>query len=140
MTDRPHKIPCAEGFSLLETLVALTILTVSLSVILGIFSTALHAAAEADAITRATRVGESLLARLGSEIPLREGVSRGDLDAVYHWQITVSPFQPEAGLQTWQTPLHAYWVEVEVAWDSSRPRAAVKLSTLRLAADSRTPL
>lgn len=130
----------AHGFSLLETLVALAILTVSLSVILGVFSTAMHAAAQADAITRATRAGESLLARLGTEIPLQEGVSRSNPDAAYQWRITVTPYQPEDGSQTWQAQLHAYWVEVEVRWAASASHAAVKLSTLRLTADNRIPL
>lgn len=129
---------CALGFSLLETLVALVILSVSMGAILGIFSTALRSASEADDITRATRIGESLLAQLGSDIPLHDGISHGTYPPGYRWQINVVPYAAGSIAPSWQTPLQAYWVEIEVRRDAAEPRATVKLSTLRLAGNGQT--
>lgn len=125
--------PYAAGFSLLETLVALLILAVSLGAILGIFATALRAASQADDITRATRIGESLLAQLGTEIPLHDGISQGTLPPGYRWRISVAAYTSGTELPSWQMPLQAYWVEIEVARTTGGPGATVKLSTLRLA-------
>lgn len=123
------------GFSLLESLVALAILAVSLGAITSIFATALRAAAEADAITRATLAGESLLSRVGGQIPLAAGVSSGELDGRLRWRATATPFQGDEGLAAWQMPLRAYWVEIEISWDDAGRHRAVALATLRLTPD-----
>lgn len=108
--------------------------------ILSVFSTALHAAAEADAITRAVRAGESLLGRLGADIPLAEGVSDGALNDALRWRITVTAFQPDEELASWQMPLRAYWVELEIDWDDAGRQRAVRLATLRLSPARRLAL
>lgn len=135
MTELQHKPFAARGFSLLETLVALSILAAALGAIFSIFSTALRAAAEADAVTQAARAGEALLGSLGAELPLREGVSSGALNGALRWRITITAFLPDAELASWQMPLRGYWVEMEIDWqDAGRPRA-VRLATLRLTPD-----
>lgn len=124
-----------QGFSLLESLVALAILAISLGAITGIFATALRNAAEADAVTRATLAGESLLNHVGGQIPLAAGVSSGELDGRLHWQVTTTPFYGDEDLTSWQMPLRAYWVEIEISWDDAGRRRAVALATLRLTPD-----
>jgi len=130
----------ARGFSLLEVLVALCILVLCLGMIMSMYSTALQHASDAAAITRATRAGETLLAQLGAEIPLRKGISSGQLGDGYHWQITISEYQPEGAPQNWQMSLHAYWVDIDIHWEGpDRPRS-VNFTTLRLTTDQQTAL
>lgn len=140
MTERLHSIATGRGFSLLETLVALCILSAAMGAILSVFSTALTAAAEADAITRAVRAGESLLARVGADIPLAEGASAGTLDDALAWRMTVTAYRPDAELAAWQMPLRAYWVELDVEWGEADQPRSVHLSTLRLSPERRLTL
>ena len=132
MIDSCHK-SCHEcGFSLLETLVALGILVVSLGAIFGVISTALHSAAEADSVARATRAGESILGLLGADIPLVEGTSSGAVSDQMDWTLTVTPYHPGEEYLSWQMPLRGYWVEVEIGWEGLDRVRAVRLTTLRL--------
>ncbi|MFO7553084.1 MAG: prepilin-type N-terminal cleavage/methylation domain-containing protein [Haliea sp.] len=132
--NRPvHKGHAEHGFSLLETLVALGILAVSLGATFNVISTALLSAAEADALARATRAGESVLGLLGADIPLTEGVSNGAVNDHLSWRMTVTPFRTGEEFLSWQMPLRGYWVEVEVGWEEAGRVRSVRLATLRLA-------
>ncbi|MDS4019173.1 MAG: type II secretion system protein [Candidatus Competibacter sp.] len=120
------------GFSLLEVLVAFAILSVSLGVLLQVFATGLRNAGTADDYTQATLYAESILAAIGRETPLSEGVREGPVNDRFSWRSTVNAFS-EGLPDSEQTRLRAYRVSVEVFWPGLLHPRSVLLETLRLA-------
>lgn len=59
------------GFSLLEILIAFSILAVSLGILLKIFSTGVTTARVADDYTNAVQIANNLIAKTGVETPLK---------------------------------------------------------------------
>ena len=121
------------GFSLLEILVAFSIMALALGVLLRIFGGAGRIAGTADQYVRAIAVAESLLASAGIETPLRPGETRGEIDATYRWTLRVRPYAIDES-QLGGPPLgfKPYWVELSVEWGDEEDPRAFDLATLRL--------
>ncbi len=121
------------GFTLLEVLVAFTVLAISLGVLFEIFSTGMRASRSAEQYTRATLLAESKLAAIGIEVALEEGETTGEYGDGYDWRVTVRPYGvdgPEA--EGVAPPIEAYEVVVTVAWGQGSRERSVSLTTLRL--------
>ena len=133
----------SKGFTLLEVLVAFTILGLSLGVLLQTFAVGLRNTALSEEYTLATLHAESLLAKIGVEEPLEEGSLQGEIDDKFTWQAEISEFieeDDESGLGTVNARgLNAtlYHVQLAVNWqaDSDRTRSVV-LDTLRAVVDT----
>ena len=127
------------GFSLLEILVAFTILALSLGVLMQIFSGSLSNADVTRDQAQAVLLAQSLLASAGVEATLVPGESAGVLDDKFRWVLRVSPFVQEprpgetAAVRS-PLPLDLWEVAVRVAWggDSRLPERALTLTTLRV--------
>ena len=127
------------GFSLLEVLVAFTILALSLGVLMQIFSGSLRNADVTGDQAQGVALAQSLLASAGVETTLVPGESTGILDDKFRWLLRVSPFvqEPrpgETGAVRSPLPLDLWEVAVRVAWggDSRLPERALTLTTLRV--------
>jgi general secretion pathway protein I len=121
------------GFSLLEILVAFSILAVSLTILLNIFAKGVTTAGVAEDYTAAVQIAESLMAKTGVEKPLQAGRLSGVEHGKYHWRVMVQPsgLNLEAVDMTTATTM-LFKVTVTVSWgDDSHPRQ-VKLVTLKL--------
>jgi general secretion pathway protein I len=119
------------GFSLLEVLVAFTILAMLLGALFQVFSSGLRAARSGDQYTRATVIAQSRLAELGVAQPLREGVSSGNDDGPYHWRVTVSPYLDDQMLVVDGVP-QPLTVHVEVFWEEGGSAHSVSLTSILL--------
>jgi len=85
-----HKAPKKhQGFSLLEILVAFTIMAVSLSIVLKIFSAGVNTAIVSEDYIVATQIAESLMAKTGIEEPLIASETSGTEDDKYQWMVKV---------------------------------------------------
>ena len=127
------------GFSLLEILVAFTILALSLGVLMQIFSGSLRNADVTRDQAQAVALAQSLLASAGVEATLVPGERTGVLDDKFRWLLRVSPFvqEPRPGeteAVRSPLPLDLWEVAVRVAWggDSRLPERALTLTTLRV--------
>lgn len=119
------------GFTLLEVLVALTILAGALAVMFQVFSRSLETTADAQARTNAASLAQSLLARIGTEIPLKEGETTGVSDDGLQWRVRMSLYDPD---RYREMPLvQPYEVAVDVFWQARARQQTLHLSTLRLA-------
>ena len=124
------------GFSLLEILVAFGVLSLCLGVLLRIFAGGGQIARTADEYYRAILTAESMLNGLGTEIPLKPGITEGELEGDYHWSFNVTPYSVDQNLLGDQKLgfMH-YWVELTVEWGGEEDPRAFNLSTLRLIQD-----
>jgi general secretion pathway protein I len=122
------------GFSLLEVLVAFSVLALSLGVLLQIFSTAMRGVDLAGQYSEAVLLAESRLASVGSAIPLEAGNYVGD-DAGYRWQVSLAPYADplsDANLTNPGAP-EPLQVRVEVRWRDGERERSLALDSLRLA-------
>ena len=126
------------GFSLLEILVAFSILALSLGVLMQIFSGSLRNTEVTRDQAQAVVLAQSLLAAAGVETPLAAGESRGVHTGKFHWLLQVRPMPEEAragesAAIRAQLPLDLWEVTASVTWGGTGglPERAVSLSTLR---------
>lgn len=106
-----------QGFSLLEILIAFSILALSLGILLKIFSGGVNSAIVAEDYSAAVQIAESLMAVAAVEKPLQAGQESGLENDKYYWLVEVSPFQfnPEnVGLETMTVAL--FKIKVTVRW------------------------
>lgn len=116
------------GFTLLEVLVAFTVLALVLGAAYGAMSSGLRATTRSGEALTALARAESVLARVGPEIPLQTGAwSEREGDWIAEVDITA-----HGSAQTWQS-VGQQPLLVSVAIRDGSGGQAVRLSTLRLA-------
>lgn len=126
------------GFSLLEILVAFSILALSLGVLMQIFSGSLRNADITHDQAQAVVLAQSLLAAAGVETPLAPGEINGVHTEKFRWLLQVRPFLDEARagetvavrqvltLDLWEVTARVTWGGIP-----GSPERAITLSTLR---------
>ena len=119
------------GFSLLEVLVAFTILAMLLAALFQVFSAGLNAARAGDRFTRAAVIAQSRLAAVGMVESLQEGVSSGSTDDAYHWRVTVGEYLDDQ-LPLIDAVLQPLTVVVEVYWEEGDNARSVSLTSMLL--------
>jgi general secretion pathway protein I len=132
---RPPARPAREsGFSLLEVLVAFSILALSLGVLLQIFSSSVNASVRAEARVRAAMLAEVQLNSVGIDIPLEPGETGGEEDNGMRWQVTLTEYLPEPVLEDSRYLL--LYVRVQVFWQDLGREQVFQLDSLRLVTQS----
>jgi general secretion pathway protein I len=124
------------GFSLLEMIIAFSILAVSLGILLRIFSSGITTAQVADDYTNAVQIANNLLAKTGVEKPLKLGEELGEENDFYHWRVRVNPktfVSPELDLRG--LPVELFNVNVMVWWgdDAKTDDRVLELNTVKIA-------
>jgi len=123
-----------KGFSLLEILIAFSILAISLGILLKIFSAGINTAVVSEDYTAAVQIAESLMAKTGLESPLQAGEDSGTENDKYEWQVLVTPylFNPD-NLDEMTITSTLFKVKVVVNWDIEKTkRRQIELTTLKL--------
>jgi general secretion pathway protein I len=124
-----------EGFSLLEILIAFSILALSLGILLRIFSGGANTAMVAEEYTNAVQIAETLMAKTGAEIPLRNHESSGVIDNKYNWLLRISPYTFQSSDNATKVAgVELYKVNVAVNWgdDENADNRMFQLATLKL--------
>jgi general secretion pathway protein I len=114
------------GFTLIEVLVAFTILAVAMVAVIQAFSTGLRGLSAAEATATAVMHARAKLDEVGVIIALEPGEHEGAFDDGFAWHAVVRPHEVAEELAT---GVSTYEVEVTVSWDEGR---RVRLQTLRL--------
>lgn len=117
------------GFSLLELLVAFSIMSISLLVIYQSFTQSFIAMDKTGLSLQATVLAESQMARIGTELPLEETRYHGDNDQGLRWEATV---QPHSELIYDDTPVTLFQVVVTVYHEDNRENILINLQTMKL--------
>jgi general secretion pathway protein I len=118
--------------TLIEVLVAFIVLSVTMAVIMQIFSGGMRNARLAESYSRAVLLAESRMAAVGLERPLALGEESGQVGYDMQWRVSVSPAEEEATTNTQLMPVRLYRVRVTAAWGEDGRQRQVELVTLRL--------
>ena len=118
------------GFTLVETLVAFAILALSLGALFEVVSDAVRRTSRAEKLSQASLALQTLLARVGSDIPLQQGQPDGQFANGLHWRVRIEAYGDAADQRAW--PVGAYKVSVEVHWPDGMQERTVSATTLRL--------
>jgi len=122
------------GYTLIEVLVAMTILAMSLTVLFRIFSTGLQNVDVSADYARAVIVAESQLVAAGLDAELRQGQTEGSIDERFYWLRTVENYALSERSGEQEMPLSAFLVTVAVEWEHRGRTRRVSLNSVRLAA------
>lgn len=126
--QRPSR---SAGFTVVEVLVALAIVALAFGVAFRDLSGALDQLGGSYRSTQALSVAESLLDRVGFDIPLQGGGDSGVTREGYDWAVETQPYVPPTGPVA--APLMGYLVTVTIGWKERGNSRQVRLNTLRLA-------
>ncbi len=119
----------AAGFTLIEVLVALTILSISLAVLLAIFTQGLDRAGESKNEADARALAQSLLAQAEIVPNPSMGTSTGHSNNLM-WNLRVAPYGNPDDIAAWQESIAE--ITATVSWRGDRRTRAISISTLRL--------
>lgn len=116
------------GFTLIEVLVALIIFGLVFGAVAGVIATGFRQTEAAARVVEETLLARSVLARVGTEIPLAAGRTEGSLDERFDYVVEITPtdFVDE------EFEIAALRVAVSVHPADQGPEAGVDLVTLRL--------
>ena len=139
LMDRRSSLIGYAGFSLLEVLVAFTLLALAMGVVMQIFSRGVNGATLADRYAKATMYAESMLSSVGAETELKEGSSDGKFDDDFSWAMAVrayqDPYPKDQAVVDYEKlmPTQLFEVELKVSFMAEDRRERVlNLSTLRM--------
>jgi len=119
-----------QGFTLLEVIVALTIVALCFSVLLGVISGGLGQTNRAETLAAAGSLAQSLLADLGTEIPIAPGETDGQFANGFRWRLRIEPYTDPTIPQN--LSVGAFRALVQIAWGDDNQERSINLTTLRL--------
>lgn len=122
----------ADGFTLVEVLVAAAILVSVLTVALGVFSSGAAGTRLADDYGRALGVARDRMADLGGDAGIAPGSWSGTTPDRFEWRTTVEPLPASGDEPRPVAVLIPYQVSVRVGWQAREQRRSITLHTLRL--------
>lgn len=122
----------AQGFSLLEILVAFVMMALVVGTLLQLFGSSMRNVALSDEYSFAIQVAESRLQAVGSEIKVEQGSERGSEEGTpYSWVVEMEPVELHEDQDDFSLSVQPYRVSVVVAWDSDGKKRQFALSSLR---------
>ena len=122
----------SDGYTLIEVLVAFTILALALTVLLRIFSGGLRNVSVSADYAQAVLIAESQLAAAEAGNTLSAGVTHGKAGERFEWTRTVSDYTPFPGYAVSAKNIPAYRVSVSVEWPHGNSTRSIDLATVRL--------
>jgi general secretion pathway protein I len=122
------------GFTLMEVLVAISILGIGLGIILELFSGGLRSAKISEEVTKAVWYGQSKMEELLNTKELSEGTTEDAFDAQFAWKTEIKKANPPLGLAEKDPaplPIDLYQILVKVTWQSGKNHRSFELESLR---------
>ncbi len=129
--QRRQSIEKSKGFTLLETLVALSVLAISLGVTYQVFSSALRGSNLADDYTQASMYADSHLAEISKRIDRLSGISQGAYNQRYRWKLEVLPLDSSNSAAVLES-VKRYQVVLDVYWQGKKGPRSIRATTFRL--------
>jgi len=121
------------GVTLLEVLIAISLLGICFSALFSVFSTALRSAVELREYDRAAECATNQLNALAVDPTLQPNQTRaGDCAMSLRWKAETRPVDRRSGANPKNSP-QLMRVVLNVSWDSGRRTRNLRLETLQLA-------
>ena len=108
---------------------ALAILAISLGVLFQILGMTADRTGQAESLVRARLLAQSILARVGSETPVKAGKVNGEDDGL-GWRLQQRAYGDLSDQARWSAPVME--VSVEISWGERPFARSITISTLRL--------
>ncbi len=118
-----------DGYTLIEVLVALAILSLSAATLFAIFGQSIARTEETEKEMAARTLAQSLLAQANAYQPLPFGKQGGLAPGDLSWQLIVKPFDQHDDKIA---PVHAAIVTATVTWRRNDGDRSLTLSTLQV--------
>jgi len=126
------------GFTLIEVLVAMSILSVSLVVILQLFSGGLKSSRLSDEYTQGIFYAREKMDEIRLAEALTEGVISGKFEDGFTWRAEAVPFGIGLGPDI-ELSIQAFNIMVDVSWMDGQKEKHFSISTIKLVkTDGRT--
>jgi general secretion pathway protein I len=121
------------GFTLIETVVALAILGIGLTVIIELFSGGLRLGRTSQEYTRAMGYGRMKMEEIISKRNIKEGTDEGDFDKTCRWQVDVKKIDllPVGKDLDLKPPVDLFLVKVNILWKSGSKERSASLETYK---------
>lgn len=129
------KLSSQKGFTLLEILLAVSILGLAITVIMQQFSAGLRIARMSNTYTTATIYAKQKLEEFQVEEEMKEGEESGSFEDGYSWRISITPYEEyleEEDEELFEhLPLEMYRLESVVWWEEGEKEKSITLATLK---------
>ena len=123
------------GFTLIEILVAISVLAISLVVILQLFSGGLKSVRLSDQYTRAIFYGrekmEEILLMVDLEAGSQEGSQEGESEDLLRWRAEIVLIEPEEE-EVSELPYDTLGIVLEVMWQEGEKEKHFQISTMKV--------
>jgi general secretion pathway protein I len=121
---------CSAGFTLIEVLVALAVLAITFGFAFRALSGGFDWLDRSGHDRTGLLIAETVLARVGHDIPLQLGQTTGRTADGFSWAIDTAPYGNVSRLPAGR--LIGYQVDVTVSWTERHRAQQVRLTTLQL--------
>jgi general secretion pathway protein I len=117
------------GFTLVEVIVALAMLSVGLTMLLGLISSSLKQTASAERMAEASSLAQALMDEVGVDLTVNPEQRDGQFANGYRWHLKMLPYGDAKEREEW--PVSVYTISTEVEWEDGTERRSYVLTTLR---------
>ena len=119
------------GFTLMETLVAMMVLVICMTVIMQLFSGALKAGKLSEDHMQAVYYAKEKTEEILLADQLAEDVIKGSFDETYHFQVVIDHLEPEDDAP--EPVVDLFRITVMVTWFDGSKEKRYEISTLKIA-------
>ncbi|MBN1277073.1 MAG: type II secretion system protein [Deltaproteobacteria bacterium] len=123
-----------EGFTLIETLVAISILGISLVVILQLFSGGLRSGKLSDEYTRAIFYAREKMEEALIADNLTEEILEGEFEDGFRWKTETTVDHSEGEDIEQKMPFSPFIIKVKISWESGIHERSFEISTMKVGA------
>jgi len=134
LTRHGNRLRATSGFTLIETVIALAILGIGLTVILELFSGGLRLARTSEEYTKAMNFARMKLEEIITQQNIEEGTDEGEFDDTFHWQTSTKKIDllPVEKDTDFKPPVDLFQVKVDVLWKSGAKEKSATIESYKV--------
>lgn len=127
-----ERLRCCDGFTLIETLVAMAILSISLVVIMQLFSGGLKSSRLSDNYTRAIFHAREKMEEILLDDNFTDMAMEGEFSDGFEWKAQALRFEPDQDEEETKLPVDIFSIKVDVSWHEGSQEKHFEISTLKI--------